>query len=147
MNQPYARVNQPYATLTLASALREMFGVQLYKNNARALLSRVLSILNLDWLQHARSVRGVYEYLTIHKLCAVDARKPLFSRILNSKSVYNMPATLTCAITFTTLYEHQPQPVSTVCACMARQRSWIFWKIGPFFISATCENHPFTTSR
>ena len=61
MNQPYARVNQPYATLTLASALREMFGVQLYKNNARALLSRILNILNLDWLQHARSVRGVYE--------------------------------------------------------------------------------------
>ena len=62
MNQPYAHVNQPYATLTLTSALREMFGVQLYKNNARALLSRILSILNLDWLQHARSVRGVYEY-------------------------------------------------------------------------------------
>ena len=62
MSQPYARVNQPYATLTLASALREMFGVQLYKNNARALLSCILSILNLDWLQHARSVRGVYEY-------------------------------------------------------------------------------------
>ena len=61
MNQPYARVNQPYATLTLASALREMFGVQLYKNNARALLSRILSILNLDWLQYARSVRRVYE--------------------------------------------------------------------------------------
>ena len=39
-----------------------MFGVQLYKNNTRALLSRILSILNLDWLQHARSVRGVYEY-------------------------------------------------------------------------------------
>ena len=63
MNQPYARVNQPYATLTLASALREMFGVQLCKNNARALLLRILSILNLDWLQHARSVRGVYEYM------------------------------------------------------------------------------------
>ena len=47
----------------LASALREMFGVQLYKNNARALLSRIMSILNLDWLQHARSVRGVYEWL------------------------------------------------------------------------------------
>ena len=62
MNQPYARVNQPYATLTLASALREMFRVQLYKNNARALLSRILSILNLDWLQHARSVREVYEF-------------------------------------------------------------------------------------
>ena len=65
MNQAYARVNQPYATLTLASALREMFGVQLYKNNARALLLRILSILNLDWLQHARSVRGVYEWLLI----------------------------------------------------------------------------------
>ena len=38
-----------------------MFGVQLYKNNACVLLSRILSILNLDWLQHARSVRGVYE--------------------------------------------------------------------------------------
>ena len=62
MNQPYARVNQPYATLTLASALRETFGVQLYKNNARALLSRILSILNLDWLQHVRRVRGVYEW-------------------------------------------------------------------------------------
>ena len=61
MNQPYARVNQPYAMLTLASALLEMFGVQLYKNNARALLSHILSILNLDWLQHARSARGVYE--------------------------------------------------------------------------------------
>ena len=67
MNQPYARVNQPYATLTLASALREMFGVQLYKNNARALLLRILSILNLDWLQHARSVRGVYEWTIIHE--------------------------------------------------------------------------------
>ena len=62
MNQPCACVNHPYATLTLALALREMFGVQLYKNNARALLSRILSILNLDWLQHARSVRGVYEF-------------------------------------------------------------------------------------
>ena len=61
MNQPYARVNQPYATLTIVSAMREMFGVQLYKNNARELLSRILSILNLDWLQHARSVHGVYE--------------------------------------------------------------------------------------
>ena len=39
-----------------------MFGVQLYKNNARVLLSCILSILNSDWLQHARSVRGMYEY-------------------------------------------------------------------------------------
>ena len=67
MNQPYARVNQPYATLTLESALREMFGVQLYKNNARALLS---SIVNLDWLQHACSVRGVYEWCLVMILIA-----------------------------------------------------------------------------
>ena len=65
MNQAYARVNQPYATLTLASGLRAMFGVQLYKNNARVLLSRIFSTLNLDWLQHARSVRGVYELMLL----------------------------------------------------------------------------------
>ena len=29
--------------------------------NARALLSRILNIVNSDWLQHARSVRGMYE--------------------------------------------------------------------------------------
>ena len=45
----------------LASALFEMISVQLYKNNARALLLHILSILNLDWLQHACSVCGVYE--------------------------------------------------------------------------------------
>ena len=61
MNQPYTRIIQPYTMLMLASALREMFEVQLYKNNARALVSRILRILNLDWLQHARNVRGVYE--------------------------------------------------------------------------------------
>ena len=76
MNQPYARVNQPYATLTLASAVREMFGVQLYKNNARALLSGILSIRNLDWLQHARSVRGVYEsdFIAVHRSKSANAR-------------------------------------------------------------------------
>ena len=36
-----------------------MFRVRLYKNNACALLSRILSILNLDWLQYART-RVVY---------------------------------------------------------------------------------------
>ena len=69
MNQPYARVNQPYATLRLASVPREMFGVQLYKNNARAQLLRILSILNLDWLQHACSVGGVYEIIIICSFC------------------------------------------------------------------------------
>ena len=35
--------------------------MQLYKNNARTLLPCILSFLNSDWLQHAHSVRGVYE--------------------------------------------------------------------------------------
>ena len=50
------------------SALCEMFGVQLYKNNAHVLLSRISSILNLCWLQHAHSVRGVYECLLTGEL-------------------------------------------------------------------------------
>ena len=48
--------------LRLRSRARKVLGVQLYKNNARALLSRNLSIVNSAWLQHARSVRGVYDY-------------------------------------------------------------------------------------
>ena len=48
MNQPYARVNQLYATLTLASPLREMFGVQLYKNNARA--ARYFRVFWVSWI-------------------------------------------------------------------------------------------------
>ena len=47
MIQSDARVNAPYD---------KVFGVQMYKNNARKLLSLILSILSLDWLQHAHSV-------------------------------------------------------------------------------------------
>ena len=52
-----------------------VFGVQLYKNNARALLSHILSIVNSDWLQHARSVHGVYEkcwYYTMKKILNIN---------------------------------------------------------------------------
>ena len=42
---------------------RKVFRVQLYKNNARVLLLRILSILNSDWLQHVSCVRGVYEWI------------------------------------------------------------------------------------
>ena len=69
MNQPYARVN----ATTLRSREHKVFGVQLYKNNARALLSHILSIANPYWLQHARSVRRVYELaflpLKIDNIC------------------------------------------------------------------------------
>ena len=54
-------MNQPYVTLTCAPALHKVFGVQLYKNSAHALLSHILSIVNSDWLQHALGVSGVYE--------------------------------------------------------------------------------------
>ena len=47
----------------LTSALREVFGVQLYKNNAHALFLRILSFLNSDWLQHVCSVCGVYVFM------------------------------------------------------------------------------------
>ena len=40
----------------------KVFGVQLFKNNARTPLSHILSIFNSDWLQHVRSVRVVYEF-------------------------------------------------------------------------------------
>ena len=43
MNQSYTRVNAPYATLTRAR--RKVFEVQVYKNNARALLLRILSVV------------------------------------------------------------------------------------------------------
>ena len=43
-------------------ALHKVFGVQLYKTNAHVLLSCILGIVNSDWLQHACSVSGVYEF-------------------------------------------------------------------------------------
>ena len=67
-------MNQPYATLTLASALREMFGVQLYKNNARVLLYAYFEYPELDWLQHSRSVRGVkniYKYMNVYECIGI----------------------------------------------------------------------------
>ena len=45
-------------------------GVQLYKNNARALLSRILSIVNSDCLLRAQSLCGVYECLLVSKILA-----------------------------------------------------------------------------
>ena len=62
MNQYYESVNAPYA-------IRKVFGVQLYKNNSRALLLPILCIRNSDWLQHARGIRGVYELLLVQCFC------------------------------------------------------------------------------
>ena len=53
MNQPYARLNAHHM---VRSRARKVLLAQLYENYARALLLCILSILNLDWLQHARSV-------------------------------------------------------------------------------------------
>ena len=36
------------------------------RNIMHTLLAHILSIFNPDWLQHARSVRGVYEYPIVH---------------------------------------------------------------------------------
>ena len=56
MNQ--CTLNACECTLRYAQA-RKVFEVQLYKNNVRTLLLRILSILNSDWLPC--SVRAVYE--------------------------------------------------------------------------------------
>ena len=42
--------------------VRKVFQVQLYKNEARALLSLILCILNSDWLRHTRGECGVYDF-------------------------------------------------------------------------------------
>ena len=89
-------MNQNYAMLTLASALREMFGVQLYKNNARAILSRMLKILNSDWLQHARSVRGEYEKIKSNgTFCCVFQYCAIMGRVNQHMAVASM---MTCKI-------------------------------------------------
>ena len=59
VNESILHVHEFKFTLTLT----KVFQVQLFKNNVRALLLRILSILNSDWLQLARSVSGVYEWL------------------------------------------------------------------------------------
>ena len=46
---------------TLRSGMRKVFRVQLYKKNARSLLSRNLTIVSSNWLQHSCSVRELYE--------------------------------------------------------------------------------------
>ena len=50
---------------TLQSRACKLFQVQLYKNNALAILLRILCILNSDWLRHSCSVREVYEHIII----------------------------------------------------------------------------------
>ena len=76
--------------LTLASALREILGVQLYKNNARALLSRILSILNLDWLQHACAVRVVYEYEWMYAWRTKVISRPLTTILASLLYMYDI---------------------------------------------------------
>ena len=73
--------------LTLRSRARNVFGVQLYKNNARALLSRILSNVNSDWLQHAHSLlRGVYEYfITLENMSVEEADFMFLSKFWKKK--------------------------------------------------------------
>ena len=55
-NQPYDCVNQPYVAFMLASALRKVSGVQLYKNNTHVQLSRIW----VSWIQIGCSMYVVY---------------------------------------------------------------------------------------
>ena len=65
-----------------------MFGVQLYKNNARALLSRILSILNLDWLQYACSVPKCMNVIWMNGV-HVSHYMRLVQHILQIKIIYS----------------------------------------------------------
>ena len=59
------RPQQPCLTklkIILAHARVRCSECNCFKNNARALLSLNLTILSSDWVQHARSVRGVHEF-------------------------------------------------------------------------------------
>ena len=47
MNKSHECMDAPDTELTWP----KVFGVHLYKNNAHALLWRILSLLNSDWLQ------------------------------------------------------------------------------------------------
>ena len=69
MNQPYARVNltlrerekrDAHARISTARYVRSAIVHKIIFTGSGG-LSRILSILKLDCLQHARSVRGVYE--------------------------------------------------------------------------------------
>ena len=71
MNQSYARVMHPM----LCSHTRTVFGVKLYKNNARALLPRILIIVSSDWLKHTHSVCGVYMNLHNIRLIFVSVHR------------------------------------------------------------------------
>ena len=57
---PIRQMNQPcYPTQrSCVQILCEMFGMQLYKNDAHALLLDIFGIISSDWLQHAYSVRS-----------------------------------------------------------------------------------------
>ena len=61
MNQSYQRVNAPHAYAHVRVKCSEYNCT----NIIHALLGCILRILYSDWPQRARSVRGVYEFLTI----------------------------------------------------------------------------------
>ena len=110
------------------------------------------------------SIRDHLAYFDSHtvfiKVCdtphKTDCRRNIASKFVpwNLKSIWIMPSILTCAVitlcetgwcshNVITLCEHQP--VSTVCACMAKQRSWNFCvKTSQVFVTSTCENRPYS---
>ena len=100
---------------------------------------------NLNFIPKYRHYDIAYCYIIVpnksQTLCCRCKKASVFQALkLKIYLKYAFNLILTCAIM--TLYEHQP--VSMVCACMARQQSWNFYlKTGPFSVSSTCENHPF----
>ena len=93
-----------------------MFGVQLYKNNARVLLSRILSILNLDWLQHARNVRGVYElWLTTSPYKAYAFLVVLWIKLLHIYTWSNNPSGIKSLLCICDMIKGRESHVGSIC--------------------------------
>ena len=74
-------------TLRLRSCAPKVFGVQLYKNNARA---HILSILNSDW----RRVSGVYEYKLIWYILEKEIMLQMYDNTLAVTSMRILPNAL-----------------------------------------------------
>ena len=96
-NEITQKVNE--STLRLCECVQSAI---LYKYDARALLSHILSILNSDLLHHGYSVHGVYEYLVLtppppptppphlYKNLMLDKLQVLYKKILKlQKRSYN----------------------------------------------------------
>ena len=92
-----------------------------------------------SYTQHRVAMYSLHGYPVLHRNPFCNARNVKFFNSWNSKSIWNIPSILTCAII--TLHKHHH--VSVVCACMTKQQRCNFGvKTYLFSLSSPCKNHP-----